>query len=120
MRDRDRPATWGKNGPATSSERKSGLAFRGRCLPAVLVARGRGGERGKRAQDIAARGAPRGCLRLSRTRPLGAPRGPGPVRWQRMPNEGIARKGTLDLGTFRLDIRSSLYLYQPKSGAVMA
>src|SRR5262245_4426094 len=104
MRDRDRPATWGKNGPPTSSERKSGLAFRGRCLPAVLAARGRGGKRGKGAQNIAARGAPRG---LSRTRPLGTPR--FPLFPQGVPASEVATdaqsrnraKGTLDLGTLR-------------------
>src|SRR5215475_6539465 len=118
MRDRNRPATWGKNGPATSSERKSGLAFRGRCLPAVLAARGRGGKRGK-GLKISPRAAPRGCLRLSRTRMLGAPR--FPLFPQGSPPSEVATdaqsrnraKGTLDLGTFRVDIRSSLYLYPP-------
>src|SRR5262245_65911708 len=98
MRDRDPSATWEKNGPATSSERKSGLAFRGRCLPAVLAARGRGGKRGKGAQNIAARGASRGCLRLSRTRPLGTPcfplfpQGSPPVRWQRIAQKQESRE----------------------------
>ena len=110
MRDRDRPATWGRvrrlrrtakaSGPHL---RKSGSSPSGRCNgpPQGLVcpppglespgpscrpsgtARGRGGKRGEGAQHIAARGAPRGCPCLSRTRPLGAPRFPHGSRHSR-------------------------------------